>query len=99
MPPFFSSAVVLSFQIYYLIFLLAGKGRKFQRILHTCVKHHMSRSRGISSKPKSRQNPKATSFWPCVSTNCFSIFISVQCRSTPLIIAATSEEEQVLSWE
>jgi hypothetical protein len=35
---------------------------------------------------------------PCVSVYCRSISTSVQCRSTPSIIAATSEAEQDLSW-
>jgi hypothetical protein len=37
---------------------------------------------------------RLASLWPWVSTSFFSTDISVECRSTPSIIAATSEEEQ-----
>ncbi len=43
-----------------------------------------------------RANP--TMEEPCVAVYCRSISTSVQCRSTPSIIAAASEAEPDLSW-
>jgi hypothetical protein len=46
-------------------------------------------NRASSSNPSSRQKAKATSLCPCVSTYCRSTDISVQCRITPSIMAAS----------
>jgi hypothetical protein len=48
---------------------------------------------------EAEQPAKATSDWPWLSTYCRSTSISVSWRSTPSIIAATSEEEQRRSRE
>src|SRR3546814_10447792 len=50
-------------------------------------------SRGASSNPRSRQNAKPTALWPWLSTYWRWISMSVQWRSTPSIMEATSEEE------
>ena len=55
--------------------------------------------RGKSWKPSKRQNAKATSLWPWLSTYWRSTAISVQWRITPSIIDATSEEEGLFSCE
>src|SRR3546814_18660630 len=49
-------------------------------------------SRGESSNPRSRQNAKTTALWPWLSTYWRWISQSVQWRSTPSIMEATSEE-------
>ncbi len=56
-------------------------------------------SLGISRKSSMCANANPTIEAPWVSVYCRSTTISVQCRSTPSIIEATSEAEQLLSWE
>jgi len=55
--------------------------------------------RGASSKPSNRQKAKPTALWPWLSTYCRWISRSVQCRRTPSIIDATSDDEHRLNWE
>lgn len=50
-------------------------------------------SRGSRLKPSMWAKANPTMDAPCVSVCCRSISTSVQCRSTPSIIAATSEAE------
>jgi len=56
-------------------------------------------SRGRSLNPSSSVKAKPTRLAPWVSVWLASISASVPCRSRPSIIAATSEDEQDLSWE
>jgi hypothetical protein len=53
----------------------------------------------IGWKPRSLQKLNATSDCPWESTYVRSTSMSVQCLSTPSIMAAASENEQVLSWK
>jgi hypothetical protein len=55
--------------------------------------------RGSSLNPSRCANANPTRFWPWVSVYCRSIAASVQCRSTPSIIADTSDAEHDLSCE
>ena len=59
----------------------------------------MRLSRGRSWKPSSFVNAKATVFCPWLSTYCRSTSNSVQWRSTPWIMLATSDEEGDFSCE
>lgn len=54
--------------------------------------------RGISLNPSSLATPNPISDWPWESTYASSMVMSVPCRTTPSIIAATSEAEQLISW-
>lgn len=54
-------------------------------------------SLGSRLKPSMRAKANPTMEAPCVAAYCRSISTSVQCRSTPPIIAATSEAEHDLS--
>ncbi|SDM62362.1 hypothetical protein SAMN05421869_14957 [Nonomuraea jiangxiensis] len=55
--------------------------------------------RGSSRKFSRCANANPTRDWPWVSVYCRSMVASVQCHSTPPIIAATSEALQDRSWE
>ncbi len=54
----------------------------------------MAFRRGKSWKPSIRQKADATSDWPWLFTYWRSTSISVSWRSTPSIMAATSDDEQ-----
>lgn len=59
----------------------------------------MAFSRGRILKPRNLQKAKATSLWPQLSVYCLCTSMSVQCRRTPSIMDATSEQEYRLNCE
>jgi hypothetical protein len=63
----------------------------------------MLRRRGSSRNPSSSVKANPTTLAPWVSTQLVSIPpstpVSTQCRSRTSIIASTSEDEPLLSWE